>query len=90
MTSPTGYGWTLDDPLRGEADDAAELEIGTAAAWASRILSPGNSNTPVRSEIASCADSDTWVDAGCAASRGNGLPKVQGSFHVCLYGHVLP
>ena len=25
-TSPTGYGWTLDDPPRGETDKAAELD----------------------------------------------------------------
>ena len=49
-TSPTGYGWTLDDPLRGETDDAAELDTGTAAAWASKTLSLGNSNASARSE----------------------------------------
>ena len=30
--SPTGYGWTLEDPLRGEVEEAAELEIGMEAA----------------------------------------------------------
>ena len=43
VASPTGYGLTRDDPLRGEVEEAAELEIGIAAAWASRALSLGNS-----------------------------------------------
>ena len=46
-TSPTGYGWALDDPLRGEVEDAAELEIGIAAAWASRARNLGNSGVSV-------------------------------------------
>ena len=41
--SPTGYGWTLDDPLRGEVEDAAELEMGIDAAWASKARKRGNS-----------------------------------------------
>ena len=41
--SPTGYGWTLDDPLRGEVEDAAELDIGIDAAWASKARSLGSS-----------------------------------------------
>ena len=32
VASPTGYGFTREDPLRGEVEDAAELEIGMAAA----------------------------------------------------------
>ena len=32
VASPTGYGFTREDPLRGEVEEAAELEIGTAAA----------------------------------------------------------
>ena len=37
VASPTGYGLTRDEPLRGEVEEAAELEIGMAAAWASRL-----------------------------------------------------
>ena len=43
VASPTGYGLTREDPLLGEVEEAAELEIGIAAAWASRALSLGNS-----------------------------------------------
>ena len=32
VASPTGYGLTLDDPLRGEVEEGAELEMGIAAA----------------------------------------------------------
>ena len=46
--SPTGYGLTREDPLRGEVEDAAELEMGIAAAWASRALSRGTSRASVR------------------------------------------
>ena len=49
--SPTGYGWTLDDPLRGEVEEAAELEIGMDAAWASRARSQGNSGGSVPLEV---------------------------------------
>ena len=48
IASPTGYGLTREDPLRGEVEDAAELEIGIAAAWASRALSLGTSKASVR------------------------------------------
>ena len=48
IASPTGYGLTRDDPLRGEVEEAAELEIGMAAAWASRALSLGISGASVR------------------------------------------
>ena len=58
IASPTGYGLTREDPLRGEVEDAAELEIGIAAAWASRALSLGISGASVRfgdlSETACC------------------------------------
>ena len=58
IASPTGYGLTREDPLRGEVEDAAELEIGIAAAWASRALSLGTSKASVRfgdlSEAALC------------------------------------
>ena len=32
VASPTGYGLTRDDPLRGEVEEGAELEMGIAAA----------------------------------------------------------
>ena len=48
IASPTGYGLTREDPLRGEVEDAAELEMGIAAAWASRALSLGTSKASVR------------------------------------------
>ena len=48
VASPTGYGLTREDPLRGEVDEAAELEMGIAAAWASRALNLGNSGASVR------------------------------------------
>ena len=47
IASPTGYGLTRDDPLRGEVEEAAELEIGIAAAWASRALSLGISGASI-------------------------------------------
>ena len=47
VASPTGYGMTRDDPLRGEVEEAAELEIGIAAAWASRALSLGISGASI-------------------------------------------
>ena len=48
VASPTGYGFTRDDPLRGEVEEAAELEMGMAAAWASRALNLGSSGASVR------------------------------------------
>ena len=36
VASPTGYGFTRDDPLRGEVEEAAELGMGMAAASQSR------------------------------------------------------
>ena len=58
VASPTGYGLTLDDPLRGEVEEGAELEMGIAAAWASSALNRGNSGGSVRlgdlSEEACC------------------------------------
>ena len=48
VASPTGYGLTREDPLRGEVEEAAELEMGMAAAWASRALSLGISGGSIR------------------------------------------
>ena len=71
IASPTGYGLTREDPLRGEVEDAAELEIGIAAAWASRALSLGISGGSVRfgdlSETACCIlffPTGRWLAAG--------------------------
>ena len=52
VASPTGYGLTREDPLLGEVEEAAELEMGIAAAWASRALSLGNSGAHGRKHTA--------------------------------------
>ena len=70
IASPTGYGLTREDPLLGEVEDAAELEMGIAAACASRALNLGNSGGSTRLGDLS-ADAWTlflpagrWLDAG--------------------------
>ena len=71
VASPTGYGLTREDPLRGEVEEAAEEEIGMAAAWASRALSLGISGASARlgdlSETACCIlffPTGRWLAAG--------------------------
>ena len=71
VASPTGYGLTREDPLRGEVEEAAELEIGMAAAWASRALSLGISGASARlgdlSDEACCTlffPTGRWLAAG--------------------------
>ena len=60
IASPTGlYGCTRDDPLLGEAEEAAELALtGTSAARASSALSFGSSEGPTLSGMRSLSGFD--------------------------------
>ena len=74
VASPTGYGLTREDPLLGEVEEAAELEIGMAAAWASRALNLGNSGGSVR--LGDLSDDACWIlffPAGRWLAAGAGL-----------------
>ena len=64
IASPTGYGLTRDDPLRGEVEEAAELEIGIAAAWASRALSLGISGASITACWLLFLPTGRWLAAG--------------------------
>ena len=48
----------LEDPLQGDAEEAAELAMGMAAARASKALSLGNSSGPAGSGIFGLSGSD--------------------------------
>ena len=77
VASPTGYGLTREDPLRGEVDEAAELEIGMDAAWASRALSLGISGGSARlGDLSDDACCNLFFPTGRWLAAGAGLrPK---------------